>query len=87
MALEPVKCAQHGQGQGVIVCRHLLNGTRVGFFSDAPTPENPWPDAWCAQCDDYFKRVPDWEKEPDAYLRFGLVCHKCYETIRAIQTG
>ncbi len=87
MQRQKIKCDGHGEGYETFVCQHVFDGTGLGFFSEPATPNNPWPDAWCAACYDYMQRVPDWDKEPNAHERIRLVCHHCYEVIRARQTS
>jgi hypothetical protein len=69
MSLEVVRCERDGEGWAAFVCQHLLaamdakGAERVGFCSDEPTRENPWPDAWCFACDERF--VANGEKWTD----------------------
>jgi hypothetical protein len=65
------------------MCKHLLHGRGLGFFCDVEgDPFNPYPDAWCSECE----RVRDESGEfADEYARatFKLVCGACYEEIKA----
>ena len=75
-------CARHGDNREAFMCEHLLQGTRLGFFSDTDDPSNPYPDAWCPSCE----RVKGEPGEFDSdYARetFKLVCGACYEEIKA----
>jgi hypothetical protein len=84
-----VRCAQDGVGYGAFVCQHLFAAgdatgeERVGFCSDDPTRENPWPDAWCYACDERFEADGEvWTDEGAEAAGISLVCHHCYERIR-----
>jgi hypothetical protein len=89
--MEPrlVECAVDGVGQATFICRHLREAgdradgaERVGVASADPTPDNPWPDAWCAACDDHLMATGGtWTEENE--VEIVMVCHRCYERIRA----
>jgi hypothetical protein len=79
---EKITCGYHGDAYAAIVCQHLLEGSGSGFFCEQPTDDDPWPDALCRECDDYFRAFPEWHQEPDALTRLAVVCHHCYEAIR-----
>jgi hypothetical protein len=42
-----IACSQHGSGCPAYVCEHIFSNPEQEWFSDNPTPTNPWPDAWC----------------------------------------
>ena len=52
---EPIECRTHGSGQKTYICDHLVGEPRREWFSDSPSATNPWPDAWCAQCDQIYQ--------------------------------
>lgn len=65
------------------MCKHLLDGRGLGFFHDPEyDPLNPYPDAWCSECE---KARGELRMFTDEYARatFKLVCGGCYEEIRA----
>ena len=64
------------------MCKHLLHGSELGFFYDVDDVSNPYPDAWCSQCE----RVRGESGEfTDEYARatIALVCGACYEELKA----
>jgi len=81
-----VECEIHGRGQQSYICEHLLAFPRQEWFSDEPSERNPWPDAWCAECDKIFQTRGEWNDENSARLKIKLVCHRCYESLRKQET-
>jgi len=77
-----VRCERHGESQEAFMCKHLLHGTRLGFFCDADDPTNPYPDAWCSNCERVRGESREFSHEY-ALATFKLVCEVCYEEIRA----
>jgi len=79
-----VHCIRHGDNPEAFMCKHLLQGGRLGFFCDTEDdPLNPYPDAWCSECE---KVRDESGMFADEYARetFKLVCGACYEEIRAM---
>jgi hypothetical protein len=88
MGLRQIECEEDGVGYGAFVCTHLFAARRatgdgrVGFCSQEPTPENPWPDAWCFTCDEHLDATGgEWTDENANEIV--LVCNQCYGRIRA----
>ena len=77
-----IKCNVHGVGQQAFICGHLLTNPRQKWVSDVPTENNPWPDAWCAKCDEIYRKLGEWTDENSAQLQIKLLCHRCYELHR-----
>lgn len=77
-----VRCERHGDNREAFVCKHLLLGAGLEFFSDAEDPSNPYPDAWCSECE---KARDESGALPDGYARsvIKLVCGSCYQEIKA----
>ena len=40
---------------------------------------NPWPDAWCDQCNAKFLQEGEWNDRNSADLDLRILCHLCYE--------
>jgi hypothetical protein len=87
--MEVVKCDRDGRGWATFVCQHLFDSIdatgdeRVGFCSDVPTPDNPWPDAWCFSCDERFvANGEQWTDDDSELLGIKMLCHHCYERAR-----
>jgi len=72
------------------MCAYLLAASaavgeeRVGGVSDKPSPENPWPDAWCFKCDEHLDATGANGRTTTAtFADIKPVGHRCYEGIRA----
>lgn len=80
-------CASHGEAFPAYVCQHLLPGGTAEWCSSRPTPDNPWPSAWCETCHEAFAKEGEWnaKSEAEADLQVRAICHRCYEaaSIRA----
>jgi hypothetical protein len=74
-----VQCDRHGVAQAAFVCQHLARGSRLGFYH---SDNGPYPDAWCAACDELMMRVGEWTEEAERFAGITLVCHRCYLNIR-----
>ena len=49
---ETVHCDTHGETQQAFVCEHLTGESfGLGFNRNDATDENPFPDAWCDNCE------------------------------------
>jgi hypothetical protein len=77
-----VECGEHGRRPAAYVCAHLVGGDGLGFNADEPTGDNPWPDAWCDDCDVIWERVGGWENVPEEDVQISLICDACYAKIR-----
>lgn len=83
---DEVECDEHGPGQRTYVCEHLVSDPQQKWFSTFPTDENPWPDAWCSICQKAFQREGEWNDRSEGRLKIKLLCHRCYESRRALGT-
>lgn len=77
-----VDCEVHGVGQSAFACEHLVLNPKQKWHSDDPTIANPWPDAWCAKCDELFQERGKWDEQNSERLEIKLLCHRCYESFR-----
>jgi hypothetical protein len=77
-----IECASHGQAHATYICEHLTSNPMQQWFSDSPDDANPWPDAWCAQCNALFEEQAEWNDANSDRLKIKLVCHECYELYR-----
>ena len=77
-----VKCDDHGVGRETFVCEHLAIDPGQEWFSEIPSESNPWPDAWCTQCNQVFNEQGEWNEKNEDRLRAKLLCHLCYEIAR-----
>ena len=79
---DKVDCENDGEGYESWVCQHLFDNPAQAWFSRDPTSANPWPDAWCASCDNIFLRDGAWTDDNSACTGIKLICHYCYERRR-----
>ena len=77
-------CGQHGERCATFVCHHLAYGSGLGFFHafDAENPDDPWPDAWCAECDRVLMEEGEWNERSEAFAKITAICSGCYERAR-----
>ena len=84
---DKVQCATHGESQQAYVCTDLLgDATGLGFNRDEPTPENPFPDAWCDDCELIRSAHGEWNDESEKLVKISLLCAGCYERTRIRNT-
>lgn len=81
---EEIECSADGKGYEAYVCSHLFQNSAQVWYSATPTPDNPWPDAWCGKCNDVYERDGEWTDENSASLHIKLICSFCYERQRAL---
>ena len=79
-----VSCGNHGQRPPACMCRHLLEGSRLGFnyACDEDEPDAWFPDAWCDECDKVWTQAGAFTGEVAAQLDIKVVCSECYEEAR-----
>ena len=78
-----VTCTKHGSGFNTYVCEHLIANPAQEWFSDRATEKNRWPDAWCAACNVHFLEQGEWNDKNESKIKIKLLCHFCYEMLRA----
>ncbi len=78
-----IECGAHGEGFASYVCEHLVSNPAQEWFSEAPTQIKPWPDAWCATCDAFFREQGQWNEKNESKIKIKLLCHRCYERFRS----
>lgn len=77
-----IRCDEHGVTSEAIVCKHLLFGKYRGFFCDLDDPHNPYPDAWCHECELIRLEHNGWTDECEELIELAQICGCCYEEIR-----
>jgi hypothetical protein len=90
--VKTVQCKVHGVQQLTLVCQHILDGLnakkRVGFFWTTDSPQNPRPDAYCADC---ARRVQatggEWVGEAMNQLQPKVLCAACYDLAKRFHMG
>ncbi|HJU94263.1 MAG TPA: DUF2199 domain-containing protein [Pyrinomonadaceae bacterium] len=84
---DTVICDSHGETEATFVCSHLAEGSAgVGFNRDEPTEEDPFPDAFCNDCDLILEAHHGWTEEVDKLIEARLLCSRCYELCRIRNT-
>jgi hypothetical protein len=75
-----MQCATHGECQETFVYTHLLGETAGLWFNrDEPTTDNPFPDAWCDDCELIRAAHNGWNEESEKLAKISLLCSGCYE--------
>jgi hypothetical protein len=78
-----VQCATHGESNETFVCTHLLGeSSGLGFNRKEPTNDNPFPDAWCDDCEIVRAAHGEWNSESERLVKISLLCSECYERAR-----
>ena len=84
---DTVECPTHGESPKAFVCTHLVGeSTGLGFNRNEPAPDDPFPDAWCDDCE-LIRVVHDgWNEESEKLVKILLLCAECYERARIRNT-
>src|SRR4051812_23179870 len=84
---ETVHCEIHGETPRSFVCRHLLGeATGLGFNREDSSDDDPFPDAWCENCEIIRAQHGSWDETPEDLCRIALLCSYCYERTRIRNT-
>jgi len=51
----------------------------LGFNRDEPTDEDPYPDAWCDDCEIIREGAGGWNEESEKLVKLRVLCSGCYE--------
>jgi hypothetical protein len=82
-----VQCDTHGESGKTYVCEHLLgDNTGLGFNCGEPTTDNPFPDAWCDNCEIIRASTDGWTEDSEKLANISLLCSGCYERARIRNT-
>lgn len=80
---DKIFCATHGESLASYVCSHLVGETAgLGFNRNDPTGENPFPKAWCDDCEIIRAAHNGWNEESEKLVRLFPLCCGCYERSR-----
>ena len=82
-ARRSIQCGEHGKAFEAFVCAHLALNSAQQWFSEETTMANPWPDAWCSDCNEEFLKFGEWNDQNGTCLNIKLLCHHCYRQARA----
>jgi hypothetical protein len=75
---EIVECDVHGASHATFVCQHLARSSGLGFFC-YPKPDDPRPDAWCADCNAVILADGRWNETNEKSAGITLLCASCYD--------
>jgi len=82
-----IECPIHGEAEETLVCSHLTEHMAgLGFNREEPSEENPFPDAWCDDCDLIYQAHDGWNDESAKLLEVRVLCSGCYEKTRIRNT-
>ena len=79
-----MECSGHGERVATFVCQHLRKGFGKGFNTgyDEEYPDDPFPDAWCDDCDQELEKAGEWNDENEEFAGITLMCSGCYLNAR-----
>jgi len=85
---DTVHCNTHGDTQKTYVCTHLTDDSQsgLGFNRRKPSKKNPFPDAWCDNCEIICAAHKGWSDEAQKLTKITLLCSGCYERARIRNT-
>lgn len=84
---DTIHCDTHGETEKTYVCVHLTGeDTGLGFNRKVPSDDNPFPDAWCDDCERIREEYDGWDDVPDGLCKIVLLCARCYERGRIRNT-
>ena len=82
-----IKCATHGDCLATFVCTHLTGESAgLGFNRNDPVDDDPFPDAWCENCEIIRTAHDGWNEESKKLTKIVMVCSGCYERARIRNT-
>lgn len=74
-----VLCELHDEPCIAHACHHLVENPWQRWYSDHPSEADPWPDAWCAECELEYRRAGEWNEQNIGEAGFIQICPHCYE--------
>jgi len=72
-----IHCDRHGETNYGILCQHLQEGSKLGYWAIKPDAEHPG-QAWCEECDAVLEADRGWTDRGDALAGWKIYCGKCY---------
>src|ERR1700756_2918665 len=83
-----IKCATHGECLQTFVCAHLAEGNvGLGFNREEPTADDPYPDAWCDNCEIIRAAHDGWNEECEKLTKIVMLCSGCYKRAQIRNTN
>lgn len=84
---DTIQCNTHGESEKTYLCTHLMGeSVGLGFNHRKPTKKNPFPDAWCDNCEIIRTAHGGWNAESEKLTKIVLLCSGCYERARIRNT-
>ena len=84
---DTVHCETHGETPQTFVCTHLIGeSSGLGFNRKDPSEQEPFPDAWCDNCEIIRAEHGGWDDVPEDLCKIVLLCSECYERARIRNT-
>ncbi|MDR2188600.1 MAG: hypothetical protein LBE62_11220 [Azonexus sp.] len=77
---DTIQCTEHGEATATFICEHLVANPQQRWYCDYPSEDNPWPDAWCGECDAEFEKEGEWNEKNECAANIKIVCNYCYES-------
>ncbi len=85
--VKKIHCPTHGDRQQTFVCAHLLSDVAgLGFNRSDPSPDDPFPDAWCDDCELIRAAHGGWNEQSEKLMKASVLCASCYERARIRNT-
>lgn len=78
-----VECDAHGSAHAAFVCSHLFSRPEQVWYCDYPSKSDPYPDAWCAECEAVVEKENGWSDRACAFADIKLICGQCYVDLQS----
>jgi hypothetical protein len=78
-----VACDTHGSAHAAFVCSHLIARPEQEWYCDYPSRKDPFPDAWCAECESVVEREQGWSDQACAFADIKVICGQCYANLQS----
>src|SRR5580658_4316526 len=74
------ECRIHGETRWTHVCTHLFGeDSGLGVHRNGPTGDDPFPDAWCDDCEIIREAHGGWNEQTQEIVKLHQICSGCYE--------
>ena len=77
-----VRCPTHGLRAGRMICRHLRDGTGLGYYRVAVPPGvDFYETGLCEECDRLFFEEGGWTMRLFDFADWKLFCRECFDRV------
>ncbi|HET9364396.1 MAG TPA: DUF2199 domain-containing protein [Candidatus Angelobacter sp.] len=83
---DKIQCNTHGECFKTYICTHLTGEAAGLGFNYSESDDNPFPDAWCDNCEIIRAAHDGWNEESEKLTKIVLLCSGCYERARIRNT-